>query len=328
MTKHIGIVPILTMMAWAVCLDTLAQPYPSKAIRIIVPAPPGGGNDTLAREIGQNLSGSMGQPVVVDNRPGASMMIAGGLAAKSAPDGYTILMGNTSVLSINPGLFPNLPYDSVKDFAPITMLASAPFVLLVHPSLPAKSVKELIALAKAHPGKLNFASSGAGIANHLAGEMMKAMTKIDMVHVPYKGGGPALIALIAGEVDMFFTNVPSGLTHLKSGRLRALAVTGAKRSIALPEVPAMREMGPQLTDYEVTSWYGMVAPATTPREIINKLNSEMVRILENPKVRGRFASEGADIVGNTPEEFGRAIRDDIERWKRVIKHTGIKVEPT
>lgn len=308
------------------CAQVLAQPYPSKTIRLIVPAPPGGGNDTIAREISQHMSGSMGQQVVVDNRPGASMMIAGGLAAKSAPDGYTIFMGNNSVLSINPGLFSKLPYDAVKDFAPITMLASAPFVLLLHPSVPAKNVKELIALAKARPGQLNFASSGTGIANHLAGEMLKTMAKINMVHVPYKGAGPALIETIAGQVEMFFTSVPSGLPHVKTGRLRALGVTGAKRSAALPEVPTFQEAGPELAGYEVSAWYGMVAPAATPREIINKLNAEMVRILEIPRVRERFANDGAEIIGNTPEEFGRVIRNDIEKWKRVIKETGIKVD--
>ncbi len=306
--------------------NVFSQTYPAKSIRFIVPFPAGGGNDLLAREIGQRLTESMGQSVVTDNRPGASTIIGTSLAAKSPPDGYTIFMGNNSTLCINPSMFRNLPYDPIKDFAPITLVATVPMALLVNTSLQVKNVKELIALAKARPGQLNFASTGTGLAVHLAGEMLKSMAKINITHVPYKGAGPALIDTIGGHVEMTFNNVLSAVPYVKDGKLRAIAVTGLNRSSALPDVPAMREAGPELANYESNIWYGVLVPAATPKDIVNRLHSEIVKALHVPSLRDRLAREGAEVVGNTPDEFERIIRDDIEKWARVVKQSNLKVE--
>ncbi len=245
-----------------------AQTYPAKPIRFIVPFPPGGGNDLIARELSQHLTESLGQPMVVDNRPGASTLIGAEAAAKASPDGYTLFMGNNSTLTINPHLYKKLPYDAVRDFAPLSLLASAPFVLLAHPSVPAQSVKELIALARQRPGQLNFGSSGLGISTHLAGEMFKLMARVDIVHIPYKGAAPALTDLIGGQIELLFNNVISAMPHVRSGRLRALAVTSKTRSHALPQVPAVAEAG--LPDYEASVWYAVLARArahTTARRV-------------------------------------------------------------
>jgi tripartite-type tricarboxylate transporter receptor subunit TctC len=294
-----------------------AQSYPSKPIRFIVPFPPGGGNDLVARELAQYLAEPLGQPVIVDNRPGASTIIGTELAAKAAPDGHTIFMGNNSTLAINPNLYRKLPYDAVKDFAPVSLLASAPFVLLVHPSLPVRSVKELIALARARPGQLNFGSAGTGITTHLAGEMFNIMARVNMVHIPYKGAGPAMTDLIAGHIQLAFNNVLSALPHVRSGRLRALGVTSAERSRVLPDLPTIAESG--LPGYEASVWYAVLAPARTPPQIVSRLNTEFLKVLQQPKVQERLSSDGAAIVGSTPEVLATTIESDIVRWGRIIK---------
>lgn len=308
-----------------VTAPAIAQNYPVKPIRYVVPFPPGGGNDILAREIGQHLSVLLGKAVVVENKAGASTIIGTDFVAKAAPDGYTILMGNNSALAINPSLFEKLPYDPLRDFAPVTLLASVPFVILVHPSVPAKSLSELIDLARARPGQLHFASAGVGISTHLAGELLKTMAKINIVHIPYKGAGPALTDTIGGQVQMTVTNLVSSIPHMKAGRLRALAVTGTARSSAMPDLPTVDEAG-NLKGYEASAWYGIVVPAKTPREIINRLNAEVNRTLNIAQVRERLNADGATIFGGTPEEFGRVMRADIQKWAEVIKQANIKLE--
>ena len=300
-----------------------AQTYPAKPIRFIVPFPPGGGNDLIARELSQHLTESLGQPMVVDNRPGASTLIGAEAAAKASPDGYTLFMGNNSTLTINPHLYKKLPYDAVRDFAPLSLLASAPFVLLAHPSVPAQSVKELIALARQRPGQLNFGSSGLGISTHLAGEMFKLMARVDIVHIPYKGAAPALTDLIGGQIELLFNNVISAMPHVRSGRLRALAVTSKTRSHALPQVPAVAEAG--LPDYEASVWYAVLAPARAPAPVLTRLHGKFVKALQQPRVQERLASDGASIVGSTPEVLARTIEADLARWGKVIKQNGISL---
>ena len=261
--------------------------------------------------------------MVVDNRPGASTLIGAEAAAKASPDGYTLFMGNNSTLTINPHLYKKLPYDAVRDFAPLSLLASAPFVLLAHPSVPAQSVKELIALARQRPGQLNFGSSGLGIATHLAGEMFKLMARVDIVHIPYKGAAPALTDLIGGQIELLFNNVISAMPHVRSGRLRALAVTSKTRSHALPQVPAVAEAG--LPDYEASVWYAVLAPARAPAPVLTRLHGEFVKALQQPRVQDRLASDGASIVGSTPEVLARTIEADLARWGKVIKQNGISL---
>jgi tripartite-type tricarboxylate transporter receptor subunit TctC len=301
-----------------------AQAYPAKPIRFIVPFPPGGGNDLIARELAQHVTEPLGQPVIVENRPGASTLIGTEAAAKAPPDGYTIFMGNNSTLTINPNLYKKLPYDAVRDFAPLSLLASAPFLLLAHPSLPAQSVKELIALARQRPGQLNFGSSGLGIATHLAGEMLKVMARIDIVHIPYKGAAPALTDLMGGQVELGFANVLSALPPVRLGRLRALAVTSKARSRVLPQVPAIAESG--LPDYEASVWYAVLAPARTPAPALTRLHSEFVKALQQPKVQERLAGDGASVVGSTPDILARTIETDMARWGKVIRQNGISLE--
>ena len=313
---------ILALVATAL-RPVAAQTYPAKPIRFIVPFPPGGGNDLIARELSQHLTESLGQPMVVDNRPGASTLIGAEAAAKASPDGYTLFMGNNSTLTINPHLYKKLPYDAVRDFAPLSLLASAPFVLLAHPSVPAQSVKELIALARQRPGQLNFGSSGLGIATHLAGEMFKLMARVDIVHIPYKGAAPALTDLIGGQIELLFNNVISAMPHVRSGRLRALAVTSKTRSHALPQVPAVAEAG--LPDYEASVWYAVLAPARAPAPVLTRLHGEFVKALQQPRVQDRLASDGASNVGSTPEVLARTIEADLARWGKVIKQNGISL---
>lgn len=315
---------ILALVCAAAATDmtaVLAQAYPAKPIRFIVPFPPGGGNDLIARELAQHVTEPLGQPVIVENRPGASTLIGTEAAAKSLPDGYTLFMGNNSTLTINPNLYKKLPYDAIRDFAPLSLLASAPFLLLAHPSLPAHSVKELIALARLRPGQLNFASSGLGIATHLAGEMLKVMAHIDIVHIPYKGAAPALTDLMGGQVELGFTNVLTALPHVRSARLRVLAVTSKTRSRVLPQVPAIAESG--LPDYEASVWYAILAPARTPAPALTRLHSEFVKALQQPKVQERLASDGASIVGSSPDVLARTIEADTARWGKVIRQNRI-----
>jgi len=298
--------------------------YPLRAIRMIVPFPPGGPNDILGRVLAQRLSESLGQQVVVDNRGGAGGIIGTDLAAKAAPDGYTILLAGTAALSINPSLRAKLPYDPVRDFAPISLIATAPSVLLIHPSLPVKNVKELIALAKARPGQLNYASAGIGTPPHLAGEMFKNMAKVNMVHVPYKGGGPALTDLVAGHVQLYFSGISSALSLIREGKLKAIAVTSSGRTAVMPDMPTIAESG--LPGYEVGNWYAVLAPAATAKDIVGKLNVAIVKALKAPDVSKRVQDLGADPVGSTPEQMSAYMHNEIAKWAKVIRSAGIKPE--
>ena len=297
--------------------------YPGKPVRLIVPFPPGGGTDTLARIVGQKLGETLGQQVIIDNRPGAGTNIGAEIAARSAPDGYTVLMGNISH-AINVTLYSKLSYDLAKDFAPVTLLASTPNILVVHPSVPAKSVKELVALARARPGQLDYASSGSGSSAHLAGELFLNLTGVKMTHVPYKGGGPAVIALVGGQCSVGFATTPSVIGHVKSGKMRGLAVTSAQRSPSTPELPTLSEAG--VAGYEAGTWYGFLVPAGTSKEIISRLHAESVKLLKLPDVRQRLDNAGFDPIGNSPEEFGAYIRSEIEKWGKVVRTAGVRVE--
>lgn len=299
-----------------------AQGYPAKPIRFIVPSTPGGSVDTLARTVGPRLADKWGQQVIVDNRSGAGGAIAGELVAKSPPDGYTLLVGTVASLATNVSLQKKLPYDPLKDFAPVTLIATQNLMLLVHPSLPVKSVKELTALAKKKPGSLSFSSAGNGTGGHLSGELYKMLAGVDLLHVPYKGVAPAMIDVVSGQVTMTFASILSGSQQVKAGRLRALAVTGGRRSPAVAELPTMMEAG--VAGYESATWYGIVAPAGTPADIVNRLSSEIVAILKGPEMNDRLSKEGADPVGNTPAEFARHIQVEIEKWRKVIRAAGIQ----
>jgi tripartite-type tricarboxylate transporter receptor subunit TctC len=312
----------LMIVMFGIAGNALAQNYPNRPIRIVVVSTPGGSVDTMARVVGPKLAERWGQQVIVDNRPGAGGAIAAELVARSPADGYTLIMGTVASLATNVSLRKSLPYDPVRDFAPITLVATQNLMLLIHPSIPAKSVKELVALAKRQPGQLSFASAGNGTGGHLSGELFKLLAGIDMLHVPYKGVAPALIDVISGQVSMTFASILSGHPHARSGKLRALAVTGAKRSPAVPELPTMIEAG--VKGYESATWYGLLAPAGTPPDIVAKLNAEVVAILKQPETHERLSKEGADPVGNTPAEFGKFIRSEIAKWGKVIKAAGIK----
>ena len=301
----------------------LAQ-YPAKPIHLIVPFPPGGGNDTVARAIAQQISPELGQPVVIDNRPGAGGSVGAELAAKAAPDGYTLFLAGVGSHVVNPNLHKKLGYDPLKDFAPITLIASAPSVLVVNPKVPAQNIAEFTAYARAHPGVLNYASNGNGSAAQLAAAMYESMAGVKMVHVPYKGIAPAMTDLMGGEVQLMFGTVVALVPHIQAGKLRALAVTGKKRSALLPEIPTLRESG--LPEYEAGSWYGIEAPAGTPRPIIDQLNAAMVKALKQPEVARRLALDGAEVIGSTPEEFGAHIKAELERVGHVVRAAGIQIE--
>jgi tripartite-type tricarboxylate transporter receptor subunit TctC len=315
---------LILIAAVLVVGDAAAQQYPSKPIRLIVPFTPGGTTDILSRMVGQKLSESMGVQVVIDNRPGAAGNIGAELAAKAAPDGYTLLMGPSGTLAVNPSLYAKLPFDPIRDFAPITLLAMVPSILVVHPSLPVKSVKELIAYAKSRPGQLNYGSSGAGGQPFLAVEYLKLMAGLNIVEIRYKGGAPLTTDLIAGEIALTITGIPTLLPHVKSGKLRALAVSSAKRSAAVPELPTISEAG--LPGYDATAWYGLLAPAGTAPEIIAKLNTAAVTGIKQPDFAERLAAEGAETVGGTPEQFGEFIKAEILRWTKVIRAAGVKAQ--
>jgi tripartite-type tricarboxylate transporter receptor subunit TctC len=306
---------------FAAACDAGAQNYPTHAVRIILPYPPGGSLDALGRMVFDRMSQSLGQQFVIDYRPGASGSIGTELVARAAPDGYTILL-NTLPFVVNPSLYKKLPYDTVKDFAPVSLMASSPFVLVVHPSVPAKSVAEFVALAKRQPGKLNYSSAGIGTNLHVAAELFKNLTKTDIVHIAYKGGGPALIAIVGGEADLAFIGVQPALPHMQAGKLRALGITSAKRAPSLPDLPAI---GETVAGYDFSSWWGMLAPAATPPAIVQTLSDAIARASRTPDVAKRFEQEGVEIVAGTPAQFAANIKSDIARWAKVIKDN--KIEP-
>ena len=305
-------------------LPASAQPYPNRPLRIVVPFPPGGGTDIGTRIVAQKLQEAWGQAVIVENKPGAAGIVGTELTAKSAPDGYTFMMGNIGTHAINVSLYKKLAYDPVRDFAPVSMVADLPLLLLVHPSVPANSVKELIVLAKSQPGKLNFSSSGAGGSMHVAAELFKSMTGVDMVHIPYKGGAPAVADLLSGQVALSFSTVLETIQHVKAGKVRALAVTNDHRSIALPDLPTIAEAG--LPGYQSISWLALFAPAGTPKDIVNKVSAESVRILKLPDVKERLLAQGAEPIGSTPEQLAATLAADIAKYAKVIRESGYKPE--
>jgi tripartite-type tricarboxylate transporter receptor subunit TctC len=320
--------PLLVLLA---ALSAIVPPaaaqapaYPTKPIRIVVPFPPGGATDILAREVAQKLNEAWGQQVIVDNRPGAGGNIGSELVAKAAPDGYTLEMGTVGTHAINASLYAKMPYDNVKDFVPIILVAGVPNVLEVNPSLPVNSVAELIAYAKANPGKLNFASSGNGTSIHLSGELFKAMAGVEMTHVPYKGSAPALQDLIAGQVQLMFDNLPPSLPQIKAGKLRALAVTSSVRAPALPDVPTVAEAG--LPGFEASSWFGLLAPAGTSPAIVAKINAEVAKWLATPEAKENLAKQGANAAGGTPEDFAKHIAAETAKWAKVVKASGAKID--
>lgn len=302
----------------------VAQSYPNKTIRLVTPYAPGGGTDIIARLLAQKLTENVGQSVVVENRTGGGGIVGTEVAARAAPDGYTILMGTTGPLALNPSLYPKLPYDVQRDFAPIMLIATAPHLLAVHPSVPAKTVKELIAVAKANPGMLTFSSGGNGGSSHLSGEMFNMLAGVRMMHVPYRGTGPAAIAVVTGEVGLSFVDVLTTLPHVKSGRLKGLAVSGAKRSIVASDLPTIMEAG--LNGYESGVWYGVLAPARTPPEVIRRLNSELSKVIRDSGVSTRLAAEGSEVVGGSPEQFSTYIKGELERWAKVVKAANVRID--
>ena len=313
----------LPLVLMALTAVAHAQQFPSKPIKIIVPFPAGGTVDFFARVVSSKLSDALGQSVLVENRAGAGGNIAAEAVAKAAPDGYTLLMGS-EVVAINTSLYSKLAYDPVKDLTPITLVGTVPNILIVNPSLPVNSVKELIALATKTPGKISFASTGQGTSSHLSSELFKLMANVDLLHIPYKGGPPAVADLIGGQVNMMFINMPTGLAHVKSGKARILAVSTARRVAQLPDVLTVDQAG--LKGFETAAWSGLYAPAGTPPEIIARLNAEVVKILKTPSVKEQLAGQGAEPVGDTPEEFGRFTREEIAKWAKLIKISGAKIE--
>ena len=297
-----------------------AQTYPDKAVRIIVPFAPGGSADIVGRIMSQKLSERLKQSVVIDNRGGGGGNIGSDMVAKAQPDGYTLLVGTVGSLTINPSLYKKMPYDPLKDLTPLAYLGSTPNVLVVHTSLPVKSVRELITFARSKPGQLNYASAGSGGSVHLAAELFKNLAKVDMVHVPYKGSGPALIDLLGGQTQLMFSTMPPALPHVKSGRLRALGMTGAKRSPLVPELPTIAESG--LPGYEITQWWGLLGPPGMPAAIVTRLNAEVNAILQQPDVKERFASEGADTAPNTPDWFATYMKIEVAKWAKVVRASG------
>lgn len=323
MHKGIALICAALAAAPAAALAQSAANYPNKPIRLIVPYPPGGGSDTISRAVARPLSDNLGQQVVVDNRGGAGGSIGMELAAKSPPDGHTIVFALTAQLAINPALYRKIPYDPIKDFEPITQLASGPYVLVVHPSLPAKSVKELIALARSSPGKLAYASSGNGSGGHLANELLNSMTGIKMLHVPYKGGGPALVDVLAGNVKVLFATWSSSKSHIESGRLRALGVSTDKRLPGV-DIPTVAEAG--VPGFDAGVWYAFLAPAGTPKAIISKLNKEIIKAANDPDAKKVLDRGAIQLVGSTPQELARFMKSELAKWAKVVKESEMKVD--
>jgi tripartite-type tricarboxylate transporter receptor subunit TctC len=317
-----GIASLLLLLVW-VFSSQAQERYPSRPLRIVVPFAPGGSTDIFARLIGDRLSGALGQPVVIENRAGAGGNIGAEVVAKSAPDGSTLLMATTGVMAINNALYKSMTYDAAKDFEPVIFIASITNVLIVPQDFPAKDVAGLVALAKREPGKLSFASSGAGSSTHMSAELFKSLTGTDILHIPYKGSGQALPDLISGRVSMMFENAPGAVSYIKAGKVRALAVTGLKRAAAMPELPTVAESG--VPGYESLSWSGLAAPAGTPKEIIRKLNAETATILASADMRAKLAEQGAEAVGGPPEQFAEHVRAEREKWTRLIRSRGISV---
>jgi len=313
------VAPLLVLVA----TGAVAQSYPARPIRVVVPFAAGGATDVIARVLGQKVADSVGQPVVIDNKPGGSAMIGSDLVAKAQADGHTVLM-TANPHTVNPSLYAKMPFDPVKDFAPVTLAGLQPLIVTVHPSLPARSVKELVAVLKANPGKYSYGTSGTAGPQHLAGEMFKVMTGTDIVHVPYKGAAPATADLIGGQVQIAFGGTTNVLPHVKAGRLRALATATLKRTPFAPELPTLDESG--LTGFESTAWLGLLAPAATPRESVARLNAEMVKAIRQPDTQEKLFAQGIEGVGNTPEQFAAFIRDEIAKWGKVVKAAGIRAE--
>jgi tripartite-type tricarboxylate transporter receptor subunit TctC len=315
---------ILAVLAACIAPVALAQGYPSKPVKMVVGFPPGGGTDILARIVAQKLGDAWGQSVIVENRPGASATIGAAAVAKAPPDGYTLAMGQLTPNAIAPAIFKNLTYDALKDFVPIILVGTSPNVLVVNPAVQAKSVPELIALAKSQPGKLTYASSGAGSLQHIAAELFKSTAGVDIVHVPFKGSGQAVIDLISGQVDMNFDSIPAVIQHVKGGKLRAVAVTSAKRASGLPEIPAIAESG--LADYDLTTWWGLFAPAGTPADIVARIHRDTLAALQNAELRERFASLSVDPGGGSSRDFADYVRQEIAKYDRIVKQLNIKAE--
>jgi len=339
---HVFVAMALTITAGGACAQTSSsfdggagraesapgsskgQAYPVKPVRFIIGFAPGGASDTMVRLIGARLSENLGQPVVIDNRPGAGGNIAAEIVARNSPDGYTLLLGNNGILAVNVSLYPKIGFDPVKDFAPVVLIASQPNILVVHPSLPVQTLKDLVALAKSKPGQLNYASPGGGTTGHLAAELFKRMAGVDMVIVPFKGGGPAIVAVLSGECQFTFATSLSVQPHIKSGRVRALAVTTARRSASFPELPTVAEAG--VPGFEATTWHGVVVPASTPQTVIARLNSEFNAILQTAEMRERLTTLGSEIIGGSPKQLGDYVRKEIPIWARVIKDSGARVD--
>lgn len=311
--------------AWLVpAVAFAARAYPDRPLRLILPFPPGGPSDIVARLFGQKLGETLGQTVVIDNRGGASGNIACETAARATADGYTLMQATVGTMAINPGLYPKLPYDPVRDFQPVSLLTATPYLLVVHPGVPARSVKELVAYVKSRPGRLNFASGGVGTGNHFSAELFRLSAGLDMVHVPYKGTGQALNDVVSGQVQMMFMNLLPALPQVKSGKLRGLAVTSARRSSAAPDIPTIAETG--VAGYESTSWHGIVVPAKTPAAIVKRLHGELAGIAQLPEIRERLEAQGTHVIGSTPEEFSALIKTETVKWTKVIRTAGIKPE--
>jgi len=303
-----------------------AQPYPNHPLRFVVPYPPGGPLDVIARALGDKMKDGLGQPVLIDNKPGAGGNLGADFVAKSPPDGYTIVMGAVATHAINPALYAKMPYDPIKDFTPITLVASVPNVLVLNPNTPANSVRELVDYAKAHPGKLNFGSGSNGSAGHLAGEMFKQLTGTYMVHIPYAGGNPAMLALLSGQTDLMFDNLANSIAQVKTGKLKALAVTTLKRSTFAPELPTLQEADPRLKGFDINTWFGVLAPAHIPPDALARLHTELVRALAQPEVKERLARFGAEPGGDTPEQFAQFIKSEIPKYAKIVKASGARVD--
>lgn len=323
MNKNIPRAVALTGLVLCAVGAQAADPYPNKPIKWIVPFPPGGAMDSMARTLGEKLSTSMKQPVIVENRPGAGGTIGSNLVAKAAPDGQTIMIVSIGQ-AVNPSIYPKLPYDSVKDFEPVSLVGIVPNILVAHPSVKANNVKELIALAKAQPGKITYASAGNGTTVHLAAELFNSMAGVDLMHVPYKGSAPAVTDLMGGQVDIMFDSLSSAKPYVEAGKLKALAVTTAKRAKAFPNVPTVAESG--LPGYELSGWYAVFVPAKTPKPVVDRLHAELVKALKQDDVRARFALIGADPVGSSPQELAATLKTETARWEKIVRERNIKAD--